>query len=416
MRDRDYLFCGNEIRQVLEAQRLQLISEVDSQGPNYILNVSEDDYAKHLLNKYSIQALILHVDKKNIHNVGDSSIDVSGRFDYAVEPDEGPVCVKGTCVTVAIPFEGEAELFNFKLPSTYFSYPRGSIVDKEIHLTYSRLKQDQGNLKAEIDNDIKRIEQCVRELNEIIDQHNGGLLSLIKESIAKRKAKVLADSQLVDSLGIPLKKRDDVADPISAPLVRKKIVIEKPKAAEKAYTPEPAILPEDYEGILSIIKNLSLVIERNYQTFATMTEPDIRNIILVLLNAVYEGSATGETFNGSGKTDILLRHQGQSLFIAECKFWKGKKELADAIDQLLGYITWRDTKTALIIFNRNKDFTSVLQKIHETVKEHKCYKREIGSSETTIFRYKFCRPDDTNKEFFLTVLVFEVPEKTQNTI
>ena len=175
-------------------------------------------------------------------------------------------------------------------------------------------------------------------------------------------------------------------------------------------------MPEDYEGILSIIKNLSLVIERNYQTFATMTEPDIRNIILVLLNAVYEGSATGETFNGSGKTDILLRHQGQSLFIAECKFWQGKKELADAIDQLLGYITWRDTKTALIIFNRNKDFTSVLQKIHETVKEHKCYKREIGSSETTIFRYKFCRPDDTNKEFFLTVLVFEVPEKTQNTI
>lgn len=170
-------------------------------------------------------------------------------------------------------------------------------------------------------------------------------------------------------------------------------------------------MPDDYEGILTLIKNLSLVIERNLHTFVSMAEPDIRNIILVLLNAVYEGTATGETFNGSGKTDIILRHEGQNLFIAECKFWQGKKELTDAINQLLGYITWRDTKTALIIFNRNKDLTSVLQKIQEAIKEHKCYKREIGSSETTIFRYQFCRPDDTNKEFFLAVLVFEVPEK-----
>jgi NACalpha-BTF3-like transcription factor len=409
--DREYLFCGNEIRLVLEAQKRQLISEIDSQAAKYLLNISEDDYAKHLLEKHSISIPILHSDKKNIHNLGDSSIDVSGRFDYAVDREEGPVYVKGTSVTVAIPFEGDPELFGLKLPSTYFSYPRGSIINKEIHLTYSRLRQDQGNLKAEIDNDIKRIEQCVRELNGIIEQHNGSLLQLIKETMAKRKTKLLADLQLAESLGIPLKKREDVADQVAVPLVRKKIIIEKPRVAEQSYIPDPTMLSEDYESILSMIKNLSLVIERNYQTFATMTEPDIRNIILVLLNAIYEGTATGETFNGAGKTDILLRHEGQNLFIAECKFWQGKKEFVDAISQLLGYITWRDTKTALIIFNRNKDLTSVLQRIQESIREHKCYKQEIGASGTTFFRYKFCHPNDTNKDFFLTVLVFEVPEK-----
>ena len=81
------------------------------------------------------------------------------------------------------------------------------------------------------------------------------------------------------------------------------------------------MVSEDYESILNIIKHLSLVIERSPHTFIEMQEVDIRTIILVLLNAFYEGTATGETFNGSGKTDILLRHEDKNLFIAECKFW-----------------------------------------------------------------------------------------------
>jgi hypothetical protein len=32
----------------------------------------------------------------------------------------------------------------------------------------------------------------------------------------------------------------------------------------------------------------------------------------------------GETVNGKGKTDILVRHHGQTAFIGECKFWDGR--------------------------------------------------------------------------------------------
>jgi hypothetical protein len=31
----------------------------------------------------------------------------------------------------------------------------------------------------------------------------------------------------------------------------------------------------------------------------------------------------------------------------------------DTIAQLLGYVSWRDTKTAIVIFNRNKNFSRV---------------------------------------------------------
>lgn len=36
--------------------------------------------------------------------------------------------------------------------------------------------------------------------------------------------------------------------------------------------------------------------------------------------------AQGETFNKSGKTDILISEESRSAFIAECKIWRGQKK------------------------------------------------------------------------------------------
>jgi hypothetical protein len=81
----------------------------------------------------------------------------------------------------------------------------------------------------------------------------------------------------------------------------------------------------------------------------------------------FSGSATGETFNFQGKTDILIQVEGKKIFIAECKFWKGEKSFLATLDQLLSYLSWRDTKAAVIMFNRNADFSAVLAKIAQMV-------------------------------------------------
>jgi hypothetical protein len=53
----------------------------------------------------------------------------------------------------------------------------------------------------------------------------------------------------------------------------------------------------------------------------------------------------------AGKTDILLREGDRNVFIAERKFWKGPKAFAEAIDHLLSYATWRDSKAVILVFN-----------------------------------------------------------------
>ena len=140
-----------------------------------------------------------------------------------------------------------------------------------------------------------------------------------------------------------------------------------------------------------------------------MDEEALRQHFLVQLNGQFEGKATGETFNMSGKTDILLREGDRNVFIAECKFWKGPKAFNDAIDQLLSYATWRDGKTAILVFNRGTETSTVLSGIDAVAQEHANFKRVVSWPHESGFRYVFHSNGDENRELVLTVLVFHVP-------
>jgi DNA-binding response OmpR family regulator len=170
-----------------------------------------------------------------------------------------------------------------------------------------------------------------------------------------------------------------------------------------------ALTVTEYDHILQIVQNMGQAMERSPNAFKGMGEEDLRQHFLVQLNGQFAGRATGETFNYTGKTDILIRSNGKNVFIAECKFWTGPKGFAATIDQLLGYVNWRDTKTAILLFNRNRNFSYVLSKVPDIVKGHPCFKRQIGIEEETVFRYLFQRPDDPQREFQLAVLAFDIP-------
>lgn len=158
------------------------------------------------------------------------------------------------------------------------------------------------------------------------------------------------------------------------------------------------------------MQDMALVMERSPDAFKSMDEEALRQHFLVQLNGQFEGKATGETFNMSGKTDILLREGNRNVFIAECKFWKGPKAFGEAVDQLLGYTTWRDGKTAILVFNRGTDTSTVLSGIDATVKAHASFKRLAEWKHESGFRYVLRSKDDANRELTLTVLVFQVPK------
>jgi hypothetical protein len=154
---------------------------------------------------------------------------------------------------------------------------------------------------------------------------------------------------------------------------------------------------------------MALVMERSPRAFARMDEEALRQHFLVQLNGQFEGGATGETFNFGGKTDILLRADGRNVFIAECKFWNGAKKFSDAVDQLLSYTSWRDSKTAILVFNRGTDTSKVLTAVEAAMTTHPHFKRSSDWNDDTGRRYVLHQPGDKNRELIVSVMVFHIP-------
>jgi hypothetical protein len=236
------------------------------------------------------------------------------------------------------------------------------------------------------------------------------------QAIRQRREMLDAQSKVISSITIPIKRSSDQQATFRIPEVRRKATIELKKTTTQQATSQPTLPEEEYENILKITHGMSLMIERSPRAFSKMQETELRDIILVQLNGHYEGNASGETFNGNGKTDILIRYNNTNVFIAECKFWTGKKGLAEAIDQLLGYTTWRDTKTSVILFHKGNNLSKVLVQINSIVESHSKYKSHFkftnnALNNATTFGYKFKHPNDVDKEIFLSILAFQITDK-----
>lgn len=210
---------------------------------------------------------------------------------------------------------------------------------------------------------------------------------------------------MAETLGLPIKKRNNTPTTYSIPLTkREKPRVELPKATTSPARLEPILADEEYKYILSVLNYMATVMEKSPKDFETMGEELLRTHFLVHLNGQYQGQATGETFNHRGKTDILLNVKGKNVFIAECKFWGGEKMFLETIDQILSYLSWRDTKTAILVFNRNKNFSDVLNVIKGTVPKHSCFKKVLVENEEITFKYLFHQPEDNNREMTLIAI------------
>ena len=115
-------------------------------------------------------------------------------------------------------------------------------------------------------------------------------------------------------------------------------------------------------------------------------------------------------FNGQGKTDLLLNWEGDNAFIGECKIWTGPAKLREAIDQLLGYVTWRDTKAALIVFIKKGTPSDVIRKARNEVEAHASFVRLKAEVSETRFDYVLQSPGDTERHIDLALIAVVIPE------
>lgn len=390
----------------LTIQKMQ--QEVEGLDENRLLNTQPEDLKRYLVEKHGIMPITLLRDQWYADHQ-DAPVDVRHDPMRWIEDRSRPAMVAGERVEVRIPFEGESKLFYSKANTFTMNPPRAVIEKNEVVLRYDTPADQPRNIRALVDQTLKEIEQHLEWQRGMIDAHNQSLPGAAEQAIRQRRERLLTQSQRAEALGIPIRRRADAPKTYAVPSVMRKAVPTLPPATTAQFKPEPALVMDLYEHILKVVQDMALVMERSPDAFKLMDEEALRQHFLVQLNGQFEGKATGETFNMGGKTDILLREGDRNVFIAECKFWKGPKGFGEAIEQLLGYATWRDGKTAILVFNRSTDTSTVLTGINTAAKAHANFKRAVTWPHESGFRYVFHSNGDKNRELILTVLVFHVP-------
>jgi hypothetical protein len=355
----ELLFNTYEIFSIVQGHTEALKKRLQAIPPNTLLNASEQDLVRALVEEFRLNVPVIKDEGIYITSAGETQVDVSGDPMRGIFDRSQPFYVPGNKTVIAVPFEGDAEFFRIQPQSYTMNPPRGEITKSEILLTYVRTDQNAGAIKQDYQRTVSSIKQYLTSLSESAAQFNGQLEGLVTSQLKARKDRLLADAGMTAAIGLPLKKREGIPLTYSVPVSRRVPKIEQLKVSG-AFKPEPALANDDYEEILRIMQNMVQVMELSPHAFHDMGEEDLRSHFLVQLNGAFKGEATGETFNFQGKSDILIRAEGKNVFIAECKIWKGEKAFLATLDQLLSYLSWRDTKAAVVLFNRNADFSAVL--------------------------------------------------------
>ena len=353
-------------------------TDVNKIPEDQFLSTSVPELVDYIYDRQSVDPIVLHEDRAELIGT-ETRIDVPERFDAFLDEHIHAHSIPANRIAVSIPFTGDPRLWNLR-PSVTRGTVRGEIqlqneygtLSIEFILTSSDFDKDK--IKSRMDNLLENVRFHVESQLESVTNHNVALREFIESLINRRKIQLLQFHNILGHLDIPLKTDPNV--PSLAPIVlTRKRPSSLPPVPDHSFQPEPGISDHDYEHILSVIRHGLRTFETTPETCSRLNEEDLRNLLLASLNTHYEGRATSETFRNRGRTDIRIEDDDRAAFVAECKVWYGSSEFQAAIDQLLGYLTWRDCKACIVIFNKqNREFSSIQAKIAKVLSGHRLSK------------------------------------------
>lgn len=406
------LFSNDPLSDYINSLFKQIEDSIYRQEENYILNVNEEDFFKYVKSKCTLEIPKLKIKDSYIEKDQKEVIASSSNCINKI---------KSKCLIIryCIPIEGNEELLQYRPNYSHFSTGGPSRVFWDSKCIYAEF--DNCNSPNSIRSSINKFQELLLSniqslYNQIEQDYTCKLDEFITKSFQDYKQKIKNNIDFVEAIGIPFKVNEHTPSTFSvpSPKTREKIIISRPTVKETKYQPEPTLDWTNFQKILKLINDIGKNFERCPSTSAGKQEEVLRDHILLTIDPNFVmGSASGETFNKTGKTDIQLRYNSSVVFIAECKIWAGEKNYLKTIDQLLKYLTWRDSKAAIIVFSKKKDFTNVLNKITEFTPQHPNFLSKNNLQDETWFNYKFHINGDRNRKIDLAILAFNIPEKEQ---
>ena len=404
-RERGYLFSTQDGGAVMRAQISAACSEAEGLPEQRLLNTDVEALVAYFLDKYSV--VVPTLDREGMEGSHHERA-----YETYDQWEKRPITVPGEAYDFEVPFTGEPDVFKMQ-PNTYsMNPPSAEVVGHTLKFTVAGGTLTPDAIQQQVNSLLTSIDQYLGWHRALWASYPDQLGHAVRAAIGSRTSRLLqlkGSAAALAGLGIKIKEKPGDARTFVPPTVKQKIQPQLPPM-RPAVAPEPTLDKGVYQNILGLIRGAGRSIEQSSSRTRSLDEESLRDMFLVPLNAHF-GNATGEAFNVTGKTDILIRHETGNIFVAEFKIWGGEKRFIATIDQLLSYLSWRDTKTAIVMFNRNAGFSGVVAKMRELVKTHPNYVGGPVRLDETSDSYTFSLPHDKDRQITVALLAFDLGVK-----
>jgi hypothetical protein len=365
---------GKTLAEYCENRGAALENAVRHWNPDELLGTPDQEITDYLIATYSVSCPVLRHDERTSTEA--EPVDLPA---YSPIPgiafgghDRLPYAIPGTKRVFIIPYDGDMEVF-YRRPNPFHTseLPEVEVRTRQVLITWQQADRDTsdpGQINAYLTKQVSSLQLYLDQSARQLEMFNRDLASRAAQLVAARKQRLQLDRDVSAKLLYPLKRRPDAAQ-YQFPLTRRPLA-PLPRPSAPPGKPEYELANAAFEDVVKVLRHSRNALERSPSLTAQLHEEQIRFILLVSLNAVFEGLAGGEVFNHKGKTDILIRMEDTNVFVGECKIWTGPSDFTKAISQLLNDLTWRDTKGTLLLFIRKLDVTAVISKAVNAIQEH----------------------------------------------
>ena len=389
-------------------ERLEMFRQALSQeSKEYILNINETEYRSYLYNKYKLVPLQLNEEQIEIHPPRKEKRQLREEDRFERNPYYW-VC------SIAYKVDGTTELWSV-VPSTFSlgGRPDFAVSGNRLTFVFNIQSQSAEDFNRSKDEALCYLRDHVRNINSNCSSFNASLPGHINVRFSKLKASYLQENSFFASINVT--PNSDAPKTYSVPTVERRPAIQKPTATAKSFTIEPTVDDKAYGDIIDCLTRVGLSIERKPSLYVNKDEEALRDLFLLQLELAFDGgTATGETFNRSGKTDILLKNtDGTNLFVGECKVWKGQKHYIESLSQLLSYLSWDDSKTALMVFVKDVTLSSVIQTVKQVTLTHPSAVKLTDIRSDRFLHFIFTLPQDSQKHVAIQVLLFHFDKSVE---
>lgn len=316
--------------------------------------------------------------------------------------------LRGSHMTVSWPLTGTAEILRRQASQFTLSPDHGTISDDCVELEIEGTDLSAELIRRRMEEVRGDVDRRVGWANHDVAVHRRALEQELKQAVEARRQRIIENRRISAALNIPVTTTGTRRPPV--PARRRQVPLQQRRASAE-YIPEPELDKAIYRDILDVVENWARSLERTCTApIRSLGEEALRDLLLGTLNGYWLGAAGGELFNGAGKTDILIRENDRNVFIAECKVWGGASRATAALDQLLSYLVWRDTKAALIVFIRNAKPSEIIVRLHETVCGHPRHLLSVDAADLERRAHHVFSAEDGERRIELAVIPVVLPE------